>query len=258
MFVSAVNQCLSLAVFEKETMFELAFIAVLVAAAIYIFATLRKNGFFVTIEPSVTTSPKHLDKPLTVYYKYHLGPYQNVCEIINEAKEVLSSSANSATYFGIYYDNPENTDSHFLQSAIGVVFGKDGKDLHEEKYAKELTDNGFEKFVLPKVERAVQAVQPSTGGFASFLALVWFTYSTIKKYISDNKLETTYAVEFYSHDEIDVIFPLDDASEFLVKDYQSIDKLESDAAKKRFDSSEEDSESDPEGADEPEDEEKEN
>ncbi|KAF1766243.1 hypothetical protein GCK72_006199 [Caenorhabditis remanei] len=236
-------------------MFELAFIAVLVAGAIYIFLTLRKNGFFVTVEPSVTTTPKHLDKPLTVYYKYHLGPYQNVMKVIDEAKQVLSTSPSPVTYFGIYYDNPETTDSHFLQSAVGVVFGSEGKDLHEEKYAKELHDNGFEKFVMPKVERAVQAVQPSTGGFASFLALVWFTYSTIRKYITDNKLETTYAVEFYTDNEIDVIFPLDDANEFLVKDYQTIDQLESEAAKKRFDSSEEDSESEPEGAEETEQEE---
>lgn len=236
-------------------MFELAFIAVLIAAAVYIYLTLRKNGFFVTIEPSVTTTPKNLDKPLTVYYKYHLGPYQNVMQIIGQAKQLLASSPTPATYFGIYYDNPEVTDTHFLQSAVGVVFGSDGKDLHEEKYAKDLVENGFEKLVLPKVERAVQAVQPSTGGFASFLALIWFTYSTIRKYISDNKLEITYAVEFYSDKDIHVIFPLDNANEFLVKDYQTIDQLESDAAKKRFDSSEEDSESEPEGADEPEQEE---
>uniref|UniRef100_A0A1I7TTG4 GyrI-like domain-containing protein n=1 Tax=Caenorhabditis tropicalis TaxID=1561998 RepID=A0A1I7TTG4_9PELO len=237
-------------------MFELAFIAILLAAAVYIFLTLRKNGFFVTVEPSVTTAPKNLEKPLAVYYKYHLGPYQNVMEIIGQAKQLLSSSPAPSTFFGIYYDNPETTDSHFLQSAVGVVFGADGKDFHDEKYAKDLVENGFEKLVLPKVERAVQAVQPSTGGSLSFLALIWFTYSTIRKYISENKLETTYAVEFYSDSDIHVIFPLDDVNEFLVKDYQTIDKLESDAAKKRFDSSEEDSESEPEGTEEPEGDEK--
>lgn len=168
-------------------------------------------------QPTISTSPQNLTQPLTVYYKYHLGPYSNVINIIGEAKKIVASSPTVSTFFGIYYDNPETTDSHFLQSAVGVVFGVDGKDLYDEKYAKELTDNGFEKMVLPKVERAVQVIQPSTGGSLSFLALVWFTYSTIKKYISDNKLETKYAVEFYTDEEIAVIFPLDNVEEFLVK-----------------------------------------
>uniref|UniRef100_A0A8R1DNX4 GyrI-like domain-containing protein n=1 Tax=Caenorhabditis japonica TaxID=281687 RepID=A0A8R1DNX4_CAEJA len=231
-------------------MYEIALIAVLVAVATYIYLALRKNGFFVTIEPAVTTTPNNLDKPLTVYYKYHLGPYQKVLAVVDEAKKLLKSSQSPATYFGIYYDNPETTDAHFLQSAVGVVFSADGKDLHDEQYAKDLVENGFEKMVLPKVERAVQAVQPSTGGFASFLALIWFTYSNIRKFIADNRLEVKYAVEFYTDSEISVIFPLDNADEFLVKDYQSIDKLESDAAKKRFDSSEEESESEPDGEEE--------
>ncbi|CAI2344928.1 unnamed protein product [Caenorhabditis sp. 36 PRJEB53466] len=241
----------------ERTMFEFSFIAVLIAIGVYVYFWLRRNGFFVPIEPTVTTSPKNLDKPLTVYYKYHLGPYQNVLEVIDEAKKVLATSSTAATYFGIYYDNPETTDQHFLQSAVGVVFGADGKDLHDEKFAKDLTDNGFEKLVLPKVERAVQAVQPSTGGFFSFMALLWFTYSTIRQYISDNKLETKYAVEFYTNSDIHVIFPLDNADEFLVKDYQTVEQLESNAAKKRFDSSEDESESEPDNDAEPEQQEKE-
>ncbi|CAI5441337.1 unnamed protein product [Caenorhabditis angaria] len=227
------------------------YVVIFVALAIiyWVWQVISKSGFLSKIEPEVTESPSNLSKPLTVYYKYNIGAYSGSVNVINEARALLPKSENVTT-FGIYYDNPDVVAPHLLQSAIGVVFGADGKDLYNEEVAETLVENGFEKMVLPKVSRAVQAIQPSSGGILSILALVNRSYGIVKEYISANRLEVKYAVEFYSSSEISIEFPLDNVDDFLVPDYLPTDELESKLARKKFDSDEEDSESEPEGEEE--------
>nr|CDJ89877.1 Testis-expressed sequence 264 protein [Haemonchus contortus] len=220
-------------------MFELAFIAVCLLILAYVAFKFAVSGFFSNIQPSVTESPKYLGKSLTVYYKHHIGAYSGVSTIFKEVRELLPSGA---TTFGIYYDNPRERDEHLLQSAVGVIFGEDGKDLYTNNYSQQLTRWGYEKMVLPKVDRAVEATQPFTG-YLSMFALIYRTYGIIWQYIVDNRLETTIALEFYDNDGVCVSFPLDHTEEFVVPEHLSIEALESRLAKKKFDSDEESSES---------------
>uniref|UniRef100_A0A1I7WRN1 RING-type E3 ubiquitin transferase n=1 Tax=Heterorhabditis bacteriophora TaxID=37862 RepID=A0A1I7WRN1_HETBA len=97
---------------------------------------------------------------------------------------------------------------HLLQSAVGVIFGEDGKMLYTDNYAEQLTRWGYEKMVLPKVDRAVQVTQPYTS-FLSLFGLVYRTYGIMKQYI----------------------------------EHLTLEELESKLARKKFDSDEEDSES---------------
>ncbi|PIO74200.1 hypothetical protein TELCIR_03798 [Teladorsagia circumcincta] len=133
-------------------------------------------------------------------------------------------------------------EEHLLQSAAGVIFGEDDKELYTNNYAQQLTRWGYEKMVLPKVERAVEVTQPYTGSLSVF-ALIYRTYGIIWQYILDNRLETTLALEFYDSNEICVSFPLDHTEEFVIPEHLSIEALESRLARKKFDSDEESSES---------------
>ncbi|KHJ75074.1 hypothetical protein OESDEN_25310 [Oesophagostomum dentatum] len=162
--------------------------------------------------PVVTETPKYLGKSLTVYYKHHVGAYSGVGSIFKEVRDLLP---HGAVTFGIFYDDPRERDEHLLQSAVGVVFGEDGKPLYTDNYAQQLTRWGYEKMVLPKVDRAVEITQPYTGSLSVF-ALIYRTYGIIRQFIEEKRLETYHAVEFYSADEICVSFPLDHVKEFNV------------------------------------------
>ncbi|KAK6052516.1 hypothetical protein COOONC_09978 [Cooperia oncophora] len=83
--------------------------------------------------------------------------------------------------------------------------------------------------VLPKVDRAVEVTQPYTGPLSVF-ALIYRTYGIIWQYIQDNRLETP---------------TLARSSTIKMKSHLSIEALESRLAKKKFDSDEESSESEP-------------
>ncbi|RCN37163.1 hypothetical protein ANCCAN_16945 [Ancylostoma caninum] len=218
-------------------MFELAFIAVCLLILAYIAVKVAKSGFFSNLQPAVTDAPKYLGHSLTIYYKHHIGAYSGVGAIFSEVRELLPAGA--AT-FGIYYDNPRERDEHLLQSAV-----EDNKPLFTDNYAQQLTRRGYEKMVVPKVDRAVEVTQPYTGSLSVF-ALIYRTYGIIRQYIEENRLETTIAIEFYSSDEICVSFPLDHVKEFIVPEHMSLEALESKLARKKFDSDEESSESEAE------------
>ncbi|KHJ75350.1 hypothetical protein OESDEN_25034 [Oesophagostomum dentatum] len=129
-------------------MFELAFIAVCLLILAYIAIKVARSGFFSNLQPVVTETPKYLGKSLTVYYKHNVGAYSGVGSIFKEVRDLLP---HGAVTFGIFYDDPRERDEHLLQSAVGVVFGEDGKPLYTDNYAQQLTRWGYEKMVLPKV-----------------------------------------------------------------------------------------------------------
>ncbi|KJH42894.1 hypothetical protein DICVIV_11108 [Dictyocaulus viviparus] len=227
-------------------MFEWMFIAVCLIILAYIAYKVATSGFLSTVQPVVTESPKYLSKSLTVYYKHHIGSYSGVGSLFKEVRNLLPSGA---TTFGIYYDNPKERDEHLLQSAIGVVFGVDGQDLYTDNYAQQLNRWGYEKMVLPKVDRAVEVTQPYNGSLSVF-ALIYRTYGIVWQFIQDNRLETSLALEFYDDHEICVSFPLDHEKEFVIPEHLSLEALEARLTKKKFDSDEESSESDSEIASE--------
>ncbi|CAJ0605722.1 unnamed protein product [Cylicocyclus nassatus] len=227
-------------------MFELAFIAVCLLILVYVAMKVANSGFFANLQPVVTETPKYLGKALTVYYKHHVGAYSGVGALFKEVRELLPSGA---VTFGIYYDNPRERDEHLLQSAVGVIFAEDDKPLYTDNYAQQLTRWGYEKMVLPKIERAVEVSQPYTGALSVF-ALIYRTYGIIRQFIEEKRLETSIAIEFYSKDEICLSFPLEHVKEFIVPEYLSPEALESKLARKKFDSDEESSESELEHASE--------
>lgn len=223
-------------------MFELAFIAVCLLILAYFALKVARSGFFSNIQPVVTETPKYIGKSLIVYYKHHIGAYSGVRSLFKEARELLPSGA---TTFGIYYDNPREIDERLLQSAIGVVFGENDKELYTDNYAQQLTRWGYEKMVLPKVDRAVEITQPNDG-YLSIFALIYRTYGVIWQFILEKRLETTLALEFYDKDEICVTFPLDHVDEFIIPQHLPMEALESRLAKRKFDSDEDSSESEAE------------
>ncbi|VDP37126.1 unnamed protein product [Heligmosomoides polygyrus] len=119
----------------------------------------------------------------------------------------------------------QEIDERLLQSAIGVVFGENDKELYTDNYAQQLTRWGYEKMVLPKVDRAVEITQPNDG-YLSIFALIYRTYGVIWQFILEKRLETTLALEFYDKDEICVTFPLDHVDEFIIPDSRPLEKKE--------------------------------
>ncbi|CAB3404148.1 unnamed protein product [Caenorhabditis bovis] len=225
-------------------MLDFAILIASLAVIAYFVVLLKTSGFLSEIKPTVSTEPKNLHKNLLVFYKYNIGSYSAVWNIINEVKSIIPTKCKT---FGIFYDNPEVVPANLLQSAVGVVYTENDEKLFDEKYTDELKKAGFERMALPQIDRAVQVVQPSTGGWLSIFALVNRTYGIVKNYISENRLETQYAVEFYTEKEISIEFPLAKIDEFLVPDYIPTEELEAKLARKKFDSDEEDSESEPDG-----------
>ncbi|KAE9415651.1 hypothetical protein Angca_002672, partial [Angiostrongylus cantonensis] len=196
-------------------MFELTFIAVCFIILSYLVFKVAMSGFFSTIQPTVTETPKYLAKSLTIYYKHNIGAYSGVGSLFSEVRNLLPAGA---TTFGIYYDNPGDRDEQLLQSAIGVVFAVDGEDLYTDNYAQQLNRWGYERMVLPKVDRAVEVTQPYNGSLSVF-ALIYRTYGIVRQFIEDNRLETSLAIEFYDTNEICVTFPLDHVKEFMIPEY---------------------------------------
>ncbi|KAK0393753.1 hypothetical protein QR680_000390 [Steinernema hermaphroditum] len=212
---------------------------------------LYTSGLFDELKISVVESVPHLSKPVTVYYKHHVGPYSGVKQLFDEVNQLVPKGAKS---FGLYYDDPRDTKEELCQSAIGVVFGEDGKDFYEDNYANQLNRWGYERMVLPAVQRAVVARQ-RYNGFMSLLVMVYKSYKAVAQFIMDNRLETGLSIEVYSHDEkgkcvVDLIFPLDHMNEFFVQEHMTTEALESKLARQHFDSDLSESESEPEGEEE--------
>lgn len=208
----------------------------------YVVWKLYKSGIFDNVEVLLSEKPPFVNKPLTVFYKHHIGAYKKVGTHLEEARKLMPDGVH---VFGIYYDSPNDIKEHLLQSATGIVFGVDGKDLYDEECGEKLKKAGYEKLVLPAVEKAVVATQKFDGYF-SFVALAKFTYSKLSLYIQKNRLQVRFSLEFYEKNKIHVVFPLDHQSDFLVRELMSLEDLETKLARKKFDSEESDSYSDPE------------
>lgn len=212
----------------------------------YLVWKLYKSGIFDNIEVTVSEKPPFVSQSLTVFYKHHIGPYKYVGKYLKNAMNMMPTS--DPTAFGIYYDNPSEIKEHLLQSATGVVFGVDGKDLYDKEIAEELKKAGYERLVLPAVEKGVVATQ-KFDGFFSFITLAKFTYSKINLFVQKNRLNIRFSLEFYEKGKVHIIMPLDHQGEFLVRELMSVEELETKLARKKFDSEESDSCSDPEPED---------
>jgi DNA gyrase inhibitor GyrI len=60
--------------------------------------------------------------PFKVVYETHIGDYSEVGVIQEKIySSLVSDGINTTKSFGIYYDNPDNTDKDKLRSEIGVI-----------------------------------------------------------------------------------------------------------------------------------------
>lgn len=160
---------------------------------------------------SVVEKPPTLAQSVTVFYKHHIGSYSKVTNILNEALDILPSGPKKT--FGIFYDNPDVgfqilkltlhgallqvVSPDRCQAAIGCVFsGKlpafvpphptftsvDGKELYDSNFATQLTRWGFERMVIPAVQRAVHTRQRFSGIF-SIWHLTRHVYPKINEFV---------------------------------------------------------------------------
>ncbi len=74
---------------------------ILAAAVILVFLYLIHSGLFEKIEVKVGQPP--IVGRLTVYYKFHVGPYSKVHKLFHEVTDLLPKGATSV---GIYYTKP--------------------------------------------------------------------------------------------------------------------------------------------------------
>uniref|UniRef100_F1KY82 Testis-expressed sequence 264 protein n=1 Tax=Ascaris suum TaxID=6253 RepID=F1KY82_ASCSU len=225
-------------------MFEFAlaffFLVLLLIALIY---KMYRSGLFDDVEIVLTDKPPVMSRPMTIFYKHHIGAYKHAGNLFKELIKLMPSDAITV---GIYYDDPEVTRDHLLQSAIGVVYGEDGKDLYPANYAEQLTRWGYERMLMPAVERAIVATQ-NYESFLSIIALTQFTYSKLKSYVKRHSLNAPISVEFFTGKKIHVVMPLDHHSEFIIPQVMSLEALETKLARRRWDSDvESESCSDPE------------
>lgn len=210
---------------------------------VYLVWKLYRSGIFDNIEVLVSDKPPFVNQSITVYYKHHIGPYKNVGKYLENAMKIMQHK--DVTAFGIYYDNPNDIKEHLLQSATGVVFGIDGKDRYDDEYGERLKEAGYERVVLPAVDKAVVATQ-KFDGFFSCIALAKFTYSKINLFVQKNRLNVRFSIEFYEKGKVHIVMPLDHQADFLVRELMSLEELETKLARRKFDSEESDSCSDPE------------
>ncbi|VDK43171.1 unnamed protein product [Anisakis simplex] len=206
----------------------------LFCALILLVYKLKKSGFFDNVEVTVSNKPPILNQSIVIFYKRHVGAYKHAASVF---KEVSALTPSNAITFGIYYDDPELVKPHLLQSAIGVVYGVNGTDLYPANYAEQLTRWGYERMTVPAVQSAVVATQ-RYDGFFSMIALTQFTYSKIKAYIKMHNLNAPIAVEFFENDKIHLILPLEQHDEFLIPQLLSVEDLETQLARRKWDSDE--------------------
>lgn len=218
-------------------MIYLVLLAASVAIIFYVYKLFKAAGWITPPKIEVTESPSYIDKALTIFYKYNIGPYSNVSSLMCDAAKMGEGKGRS---FGIYYSNPQTVPVHLLQSAAGVIV-----EESDETYEKDLLEAGYEKMILPKVSKSVEARQSFTGTLSIF-ALIYKTYPAIMEYVNQQKLDTSISMEIYEDDTVIVHFPLDHVEELFVPQYMDTDDLEAKLARKKFDSSEGESESEPE------------
>uniref|UniRef100_A0A0N5A9S5 Testis-expressed sequence 264 protein n=1 Tax=Syphacia muris TaxID=451379 RepID=A0A0N5A9S5_9BILA len=170
---------------------------------------------------SVSDSPPFVDKSLTVYYKHHIGSYKKVGKYLDRAKSLMPDGV---VAFGIYYDNPNVITGLICHLSIGV----DGKDLYDEEYGSILKEAGYEKLVLPAVEKAVVATQ-------KYYLLV-FCDALFFLIRLQHRIQFRFAVEFYYGKKIHVVLPLDHQTDFIVRELMSLEELEKKLAENGSDS----------------------
>ncbi|KHN86207.1 hypothetical protein Tcan_03331 [Toxocara canis] len=160
----------------------LAFLGLLLTLIAFIYK-LQRSGLFDDVEITVSDHPPIVCNSITIFYKHRIGAYRHAVDVLKELSELVPPAA---VAFGIYYDDPEVTKEHLLQSAIGVVYGEGGKDLYRSNYGEQLTRWGYERMTIPAVKKAVVATQRYEG-FLSSIALTQFTYSKIRSYLKGGK-----------------------------------------------------------------------
>ncbi|KAH7694981.1 TAT-4.2 protein [Aphelenchoides avenae] len=196
-------------------------VPVLGASATYFFVKLARSGFFDDVQVSITDKVPTLSQKVTFFYKYNVGPYSKAVKIFDEIARLLPEGART---LGIFYDNPEVVPVDRLQSATGCVFAVDGKELYEQRYAKELQRHGFSAMDLPAIDRAVHSRQ-RFDGMLSLWHLLRHVYPKVFDYVKNERLNTSYTVEVYlpatekEEGHLDVILPLDHTDGLKVPEY---------------------------------------
>ncbi|MFH4975234.1 hypothetical protein AB6A40_001943 [Gnathostoma spinigerum] len=221
-------------------------IAVVIGAIVYLIWKLYRGGIFDDVKVSVVEKPPYVSNSLTVYYKHNIGSYHRMNK---SYKEVVSLLPANATCFAIYYDDPEKVPSSFLQSAVGVVFGQDGKDFYTPNYSEQLIRWGYERMVLPAVDRAIVATHKYDGWFSIF-GLTTFTYPKIRNFMLANRVNAHPFIEFYHGDEVTVVGLLDHCEEYAIDQLLTLDQVKAKLARRKWDSdseSESRSDTEPEG-----------
>ncbi|VDM43194.1 unnamed protein product [Toxocara canis] len=220
----------------------LAFLGLLLTLIAFIYK-LQRSGLFDDVEITVSDHPPIVCNSITIFYKHRIGAYRHAVDVLKELSELVPPAA---VAFGIYYDDPEVTKEHLLQSAIGVVYGEGGKDLYRSNYGEQLTRWGYERMTIPAVKKAVVATQRYEG-FLSSIALTQFTYSKIRSYLKRQNLHAPLYIDFFTNGKVHVVLPLDQPNEFFIPQLLSMEALETKLARRKWDSDvESESCSDPE------------
>ncbi|KAE9552884.1 hypothetical protein FO519_003911 [Halicephalobus sp. NKZ332] len=215
----------------------------------YIYQYLN-SGLIAPVEVTEVESVPVLDKTTTLFYKHHIGSYS---EHTSSLKELISLLPQGASTVQILYDDESTTPSKRLQSAIGCVFGEEGEDYYTQNYNVQLKRFGYERLVLKPSGKALYSVSSHNQSFFSRLNVNYRIRPLLKStfHSLENKPETMVIIQVVdtSKNLVHVFIPLENIEEFIDAQHLSQDELDGKLARKRFDSDEESSESEPEISD---------
>jgi len=222
-------------------------ISVCILIIIYAVRLVRKSGYWDNVQVEVVEKPVVLGQSNQLFYKHHIGPYSKTAGHI---KEVTSLLPKFVKVIGIYYDNPREVRDEFCQSAVGVIIPEEGQNQLEPHFATQLSRWGFERMVVPAVDRSVICRQKFTG-FFSHLHLVNHTYPAMLAFIEKERLSCRLSVEVFADNELIIFSPLDHTDEFVVPELIPTEKLEEQLRSSDFNSETDvtDEENDSQGTD---------
>uniref|UniRef100_A0AC35U5B0 DUF2140 family protein n=1 Tax=Rhabditophanes sp. KR3021 TaxID=114890 RepID=A0AC35U5B0_9BILA len=157
-------------------------------------------------------------------------------EIIKVDKMAAMLSKNSfhkelddPTFVSVYYDDTELYGQKVSQTAFGVVVSTDSQAIIDGVDLKVLSDNGFERFSLPKMQNAVVLpliVTPYP--VVNFYLRQYFSIPRVIKFLEENNLETEAIVRITNEGGQYLIVPIENIEDYRVLQWDQPEILNDD------------------------------
>ncbi len=156
------------------------------ALILILLALLAYLGFFK--KPVIITK---VVGPFKIFYKDHVGPYQETGKIQDEIYDYLLKEQGVETYkgIGIYYDNPKKVPAKQLRSKAGCI-------IEPEDYNTQINLPGDYKEMTIEKQKMVYAEFPFKSKLSIMLGIMK-VYPLMQEYCEKNNFTFRESIEIY-------------------------------------------------------------